>query len=166
MDLWTPVLPFNTLELASLTPLLRAFVVTDGTVTEFLEAYFLETIEIRKLSSLPKITQDCYEREVLLVGKTSKQCYVHARSTIWLERLSVELRSGLLDSDRGIGRLLREYRVETYRQLLSYWSEPAGQLAGSFALDEDDPLIGRTYDVYYQGQAIMRITERFPVALF
>jgi chorismate-pyruvate lyase len=166
MNLWTPVLPPNSLDLASLSPLLRAFVVTDGTVTEFLEAYFLETVEIRKLSSLPKITLDCYEREVVLVGKTSKRCYVHARSTIWLERLSVELRSGLLNSDRGIGRLLREYRIETYRQLLSYWSEPAGQLAGSFALREDDQLLGRTYDVYYQEQVMMRITERFPLALF
>lgn len=166
MDLWTPVLPPNVLDLATLTPLLRAFVVTDGTVTEFLEAYFLETIEIRKLSALPKMTHDCYEREVLLVGKSSRRCYVHARSTIWLERLSVDLRSGLLDSDRGIGRLLREYRIETYRQLLSYWSEPAGQLASSFALLETEQLLGRTYDVYCQGQAIMRITERFPVALF
>lgn len=166
MNLWTPVLSANVLDLATLTPLLRAFVVTNGTVTEFLEAYFLETIEIRKLSPFPKVTQNCYEREVLLVGKTSQRCYVHARSTIWLERLSLDLRSGLLDSDRGIGYLLREYRVETYRQLLSYWLEPAEQLAEFFALQEADLLLGRTYDVYCQGQAMMRITERFPLALF
>lgn len=159
-------LPTKALDLTTLTPLLRAFVVTDGTVTEFLEAYFLETIEIRKLTTLPQITLDRYEREVLLVGKASKRTYVHAYSTIWLERLTKDLRSGLLDTDRGIGRLLREYRIETYRQLLNYWSEPAGQLAGSFALREEDQLLGRTYDVYCQGLAMMRITERFPVALF
>jgi len=154
------------LPLELLQPLQRAFLVTDGTVTEFLEAYFLEPIEIRKLGTPPDRCDLIYRREVLLVGKVSQRSYVYARSTIWLERLELQLREGLLATDKGIGRLLREYRLETYRQILHYWSEPAAALAGPLGTVAEEPLLARTYDVYRQGQAIMRITEKFPAALF
>ncbi len=153
----------TTPNLSALSPVLRMLVVTDGTVTELLEAYFLEPIGVRKLGPLrlEERQERVYEREVLLVGESSRRVYVHAHSTILLDRLDAPLREGLLQTDKGIGRLLREAHMETFRELGPYWTEPAGPLAVCIGVLPSATLLGRTYVVFCREQPIMRITERF-----
>ncbi|AGY59792.1 chorismate--pyruvate lyase family protein [Gloeobacter kilaueensis] len=150
---------------SALAPVLRLLLVTDGTVTELLEAYFLEAIVVRKLA-VGREDEDAFAREVLLVGARSGQCYVHARSLIWPQRLDERLRRGLFETDRGIGQLLRENRIESYRELERCWREPAGARAGYFGVDAGVELLARRYRVHSRAAVIMQITERFSPRLF
>ena len=81
-------------ETGEIPPFLRALLVTDGTVTMALEAYFSERISINTLrqgrisapSSLPVLEVskygDCFFREVELIGEKSGLCYGHASSIL------------------------------------------------------------------------------------
>ncbi|MBC8123485.1 MAG: DUF98 domain-containing protein [Gemmatimonadaceae bacterium] len=161
-----------------LNPTQRAFLVTDGTVTELLEAVFLEAIEVVKLSqrtaplanpvaSLAAGTGETgYAREVLLVGKQSRHHYVHASSIILLDRLPGTLRIELLETGKGIGHILRDHHIETFRQITGYWSEAAAGLADYFGLMSGELLLGRQYVVHHQGRPIMQIQERFAQSTF
>lgn len=174
-----PASPIKTeLVFHELNPTQRAFLVTDGTVTELLEAVFLETIEVVKLNqrTAPLTTpvaslatgtgETGYEREVLLVGQQSGRHYVHASSIILLDRLQETLRLELLETGKGIGHILREHHIETFRQITGYWSEAAAGLANYFGLIPGELLLGRQYVVHHQGRPIMQIQERFAQSTF
>ncbi|BAC88885.1 chorismate--pyruvate lyase family protein [Gloeobacter violaceus] len=165
---WWPGERAEAIALGALSPVQRLLMVTDGTVTELLAAYFLEPIAVRKLGPLVMrdLGERVYEREVLLTGRISGQAYVHAQSTILIDRLTADLREGLLATDKGIGELLREELTETYRELSGYWHEAAGGRAAYFGTDPEAPLLGRSYVVRCNQIPTMRITERFWAAAF
>ncbi|NEP45308.1 MAG: DUF98 domain-containing protein, partial [Okeania sp. SIO2H7] len=87
------------IEPSSLSTFQRILLTTDGTVTEMLEAYTLEQINVVKLSEglvstvqeipvleLKRGTQ-VIERKILLQGKISRKNYLYAESIIVPERL-------------------------------------------------------------------------------
>ena len=89
------------LNLRTLTPFQRALMVTDGTVTKFIEAYTMEQIEIVRLGQEIRsltVNNEWLEaeegskvlmRQVLLRGKASYTCYAYALSLImpWLQSM-------------------------------------------------------------------------------
>lgn len=160
------------------TVLQRILLVTDGTVTNILEAYAGEMIDVVKLKqsvepavgALPDLDVDDHEdvlsREVLLRGRRTGKTFVHATSRIVPGRLASSVRDGLLRTTKPIGRLLEESRTETFRELLGSHREIAGRYGKHFGLAPDAPLIARSYRVLAAGRPIMHITERFPAASF
>ncbi len=158
----------------SLNAMQRILLTTDGTVTDILEAYFREPLEVVALAqsiedtihAIPElnIAAGCSVllREIVLRGKLSGRTALHANSVIVLERLSHELREGLLEKKQPIGHLLLNNRLETYREITQCERQAAGSLAPYFAIYATAPLLSRTYTVKLAGQGIMRITERFP----
>lgn len=160
------------------TPLQRILLVTDGTVTEILEAYTGESMRLIKLreevietaSPIPGLHVDTGEqvldREILLQGKMSLTNYIYAQTYIALDRLDESLRNGLLKSRKPIGFLIQEQRMETYREILGCGRELAGSIAHFFGVDPTDGMIWRTYRVFYQGAPIMQISEKFPESHF
>jgi chorismate-pyruvate lyase len=74
--------------------------------------------------------------------------------------------AGLLETGRPIGRLLNQDRIETWREIVGLGYEPAGDCASYFAIDPSHNLVFRTYRIHVQGQAVMRITEKFPTTWF
>jgi chorismate-pyruvate lyase len=151
---------------------------TDGTVTDVLEAYAGEPIKVVKLSqalappdSLTpelELTGDTsvLRRTVLLQGAASGLTYLHADSVIAPERLHPEVLGGLLDSEKPVGRLLAQHRIETFREIVAIGFEPAGRCAAYFGLDSAAKLVFRTYRIIVGGLPVMRITEKFPVSAF
>ena len=160
------------------TPLQRILLVTDGTVTEILEAYTGESMALVKLGEavveaaapIPGLHVDRGERvlhrEILLRGKMSLTNFLYAESFIAVDRLDEALRNGLLKSRKPIGFLIQEQRMETYREILGCGRELAGSLAHHFDIDPHEGMIWRTYRIFYQGQPIMQITEKFPESHF
>jgi chorismate-pyruvate lyase len=68
----------------------------------------------------------------------------------------------LLRTDTPIGLLLREYRTETFREILHCGTVPARDLAAHFGTDEATPLLARTYRIWIERRPAMLITETFP----
>lgn len=158
----------------SLNLLQRLLLVNDGTLTDALEAAFLEPIALVRLSvdvfsasdGTLDLAQDpglpVMHREVLLRGSTSRRNFVFAKSWIALNRLPAAMRSELAESGKPIGRLWSEYRLETAKEVLRFWREPAGELSIHFGGGPDAMILARSYRVLQHGTPLMVIAEYFP----
>jgi chorismate-pyruvate lyase len=160
------------------SPLQRILLVTDGTVTEILEAFTGESMRLIKLhetvdnleEALPGLGlgqgERVLRRQILLQGKMTLTNYTYADSYIAVDRLDEALRRALLESHKPIGFLIQEQRMETFREILGCGRELAGSIAPHFDLEPTHGMIWRTYRVFFRGEPIMQITEKFPESHF
>jgi chorismate-pyruvate lyase len=161
-----------------LSILQRILLITDGTVTDVLEAYANEPIRVVKLEqNFDSVDADQPEldlppsgrvlrRTVLLQGALSGQNFLFADSVITPQGLDPEIVDGLVGSDRPVGRLLAQHRVETFREIVALGFELAGTCAEYFDVEPTSRLVFRTYRILVRQQPVMRITEKFPLSLF
>jgi chorismate-pyruvate lyase len=152
------------IDLAKLVPFERSLLVANGTVTQFIEAYTGESVDVVRLeqgqSNLAthkdwlelEVGQQVIERRVSLRGGDSGAEYVQAHSLLVADRLPEVLRRGLEVAGAGLGRLMLQARLETFRQLLWY----GGQMDETGGID---PM--RTYRVWHGGAPLMLIDEVF-----
>jgi chorismate-pyruvate lyase len=142
--------------------------VTDGTVTQALEAYFNTKVHVQLLQQgrstvlqeffhQPKIPiADPMLRQVQLVRADTQSVLVQAESIIALNLLPLELAEGLLAGQLGIGDLIRAQSLDTYRQLLDLGiNERAGKIG-----------VWRTYAICHEHTALMQVQEWFPWEVF
>ena len=160
-----------------LSPILRVLLVTDGTVTRTLEAYFgeaidvdvLEHAEVNSQSPHPQIdiaTGDrILHRYVRLLGRTTRRVYAVAESVAALEHISERMRRQLIQEHKGIGELLREGRLETYRDLLTANLTTADSWAGDLQVAATEGVVTRDYRIYQGGRPVLLIREIFPESL-
>ena len=156
----------------------RILLVTDGTVTNILEAYAHERISVVKLRQATELaasaasdlevreSDEILYREVLLQGRRSGRTFVYALSQIIPGRLDSAMRRSLLESVKPIGRLLEERRIETFREFIDAQREPAGGRGVHFGVSPEAPMISRTYRIIARGRPMMLITEKFPADAF
>jgi chorismate-pyruvate lyase len=161
-----------------LSPIVHILLITDGTITPILEACTGEPMQAVRLfqtvgpcgRSDPQLElgrrHPVLRRTVLVQGSRSGIDYVYAESVIALDRVSARLRDELLLTDRPIGRVLRDHRVETFKEILVSGQEPAGPSAAHFAVDPMQPLPSRTFRLLCANDPIMLITERFSPHVF
>ncbi|NND36241.1 MAG: DUF98 domain-containing protein [Gammaproteobacteria bacterium] len=167
-SVWSDVDP------ASLTPLMRALLVIDGTVTKILEAYFLEPVDVQRISqSTDKLGaadvwldadagERIVNREVVLVGRESQRVYTYAQSTIMRDRLTDRMEAGLDADNFGLGRILLDSAAEMRRECLWYGRQRLANPPPPMSAHADEALVSRTYRVIKDGAPLMMITERFP----
>jgi chorismate-pyruvate lyase/acyl carrier protein len=156
----------------------RILLTTDGTVTEILEAFSGESIRVVKLHqdviNLERAVaslelpwgEPVLRRSILLQGHMSLVNFLYADSIIALDRLTEGVRDGLLNSKKGIGMLILEHRIETFKEILDCGIEPASGLAQYFQVEPEASIIHRTYRMLSGGRPIMVITEKFPSSYF
>lgn len=156
----------------------RILLTTDGTVTEILEAYLFEKIQVVKLSQTPVILKkglkqlklqkesNVIERKILLQGKVSRKNFIYAESIFVPDRFDQKIQAGLEKSRKPIGQIWLEYKIETFREIIDSGIEPANKLADYFCIKEDDNLLFRTYLVFSNKKPIIMITEKFPESYF
>jgi len=160
------------LPLAALPPFLRALLVTDGTVTKILEAYFWEPVIVDTLGQeqvsaerdIPWVEVAAGDgvlvRQAQLRGADSGKVYASAFSVIRPERIPPGLRHRLIDREIGIGVLIRDSGLESYREVMEVGvvegDRPGGETRGVF----------RTYRIIIDGAPVILITETFPLALY
>jgi chorismate-pyruvate lyase len=160
------------LPLAELPPFLRALLVTDGTVTKILEAYFWEPVAVDTLSQgLTTIERDIpwvevfagdqvLVRKAQLRGTDTDIVYASAFSVIRTEHVPAAFRQRLVDQEIGIGVLIRDSGLESYRELMEVSATDA---------DPQDPgseQVSRTYRIIIQGVPVILITESFPLSIY
>lgn len=165
----------ESLDLTKLPSFLRTLLVTDGTVTKSLEAWFWENVKIQTVSNRLETLKDgvsgleveagdkVLQREVILKGVESDIVYACARSTVSLKHLPNEIGLALEKGEIGIGELLREKGVETYRDIFN--------IDYLINLPESDTLISslqtellsRSYRIRVNSHPAIIVTEFFPV---
>jgi chorismate-pyruvate lyase len=160
-----------------LSPILRVLLVTDGTVTKTLEAYFGEAIAVEVLEHAERASESAYpqidiavgdrilHRYVRLVGRATRKVYAVAQSVAVLEHISQQMRRKLLEEHKGIGELLREGRLETYRELLTAKLTAASEWAEQLCVAVTESVVTRDYRIYQGGRAVLLIREVFPESL-
>lgn len=156
----------------------RILLKADGTVTAILEAYVAEQIQVVKISEtlakieleLPNIelnkTEEVIIRKVLLQGKISHRNFIYANSFILINNLEEGFKNELLNTNKPIGKLWSEQKVETFKEIIDSGKEPANELANYFCIEPEENLISRTYSVSSKGKITMIITEKFPENCF
>jgi chorismate-pyruvate lyase len=161
-----------------LTPLQRAVLATDGTLSTLIEAYTGDTIAVRKLSERTCPARaaarglhlsphdEVLERTVLLRGANRLGPIVFAITRLVLDRLEDRVREALLTTEAPIGKLLLASHTETFRELLDVSAEPAGDAGSFLAVEPTAPLLVRTYRIVAGGRPLMTVTEKFPYDRF
>lgn len=159
------------LRLEELPPLLRTLLVTDGTVTKVLEAYFWEPVEVKALHldvartarAIPWLklgeSEEVLARRVELRGARTGTAYAEAFSVITLAEFDPSLREALVRGSVGIGVLLRESGLETYREIVAVGTE-------SGSGEERDLRVHRTYRITRGNKPVILIRESFPWKLY
>jgi chorismate-pyruvate lyase len=162
------------INLRTLSSFQRALLATDGTVTKFIEAYTMETVDIRLLrqETRPLSTDhlwldvqrgtDVVVREVALEGRQSQQFYAYAVSLVVPSRLSEPCRRALAIDGEGLGRLLLKDRTETFREILWFGKETLTTLPPTLGHLRGREFISRTYRIIAHGRPVMLINEKFP----
>ena len=169
------------INLARLTPFQRGLLVTDGTVTRFIEAYTLSPVEVVLLQQTKQMLpaehiwiklhagEEVISRQVVLQTHSqdapSPIIHTYADSLIVLQRLPQSLLDGLASDKQGLGGLLRRSGLETRRELLWCGIETLTDLPSAIAHLEGETFISRTYRVFTDQEPLMLINEKFPLFL-
>jgi chorismate-pyruvate lyase len=160
------------LDFVSLPPILRVLLLTDGTVTHSLAAYFGEEIRVQCLQQ-GECRPGVIAREVMLRGAITSTAYAHAYSLIQLEYLDREIQDLLAEGRVGIGELLSARNLETSRQIIRVAPCHYGPTRPDpFVSDTDSNLSGarvvvaRDYIIHSQGRPVIEVTEEFPVEVY
>jgi len=172
----------QTLNIAAMPAILRTLLVTDGTVTKTLEAYFWENISVTNLEQDEIINttpieflgsqtgEALLDRRIHLVGKSSKTTYAYAHSFIRLDMLPTEFRSDLKSGLIGIGEILRETGLETYRELVDLGEYTNNESDSDGNLDKlcltNEHIIYRTYRIMINHNPVILVTEQFPISIY
>lgn len=179
--------------IAKLPAILRTLLVTDGTVTKTLEAYFWEPIGItpqqQTLINLSQPLPDLHcdagaevlKRDVIIAGQHSQQTYAIASSLLNLRPLPNDVQQQLIAGEIGIGELLRDQGLETFRQVIDIFTMPDEQnkqnntatnnFGEHLSVSSEQQLkshtfICRTYLIVYNNEPVIQVTEKFPMAFY
>ena len=164
---------------ARLTPFQRGLVVTDGTVTRFIEAYTLATVEVVRLQQKKQTLltenrwlqlpagEEVISRQVILQThqemEASPVIRTYADSLIVFKRLPKSILEGLESNKQGLGKLLEHSGLETRRELLWCGIETLKNLPSAIAHLENETFISRAYLVLANQVPFMLINEKFPL---
>jgi chorismate-pyruvate lyase len=156
-----------------LPPFLRALLVTDGTVTKILEAYFWEPVEVQTVEQDFAVAErpigwldvsagdEVLIRRARLRGTESDTLYADAFSVIRAELIPAVFSQRLIDREIGIGALIRDSGMESYREVLEVGVEPSD--GGADAASDQ---VFRTYRIIIGRKPVILITESFPLARY
>ena len=153
----------------------KILLTTDGSITAILDVLYgkisLNTLDQHlgeadsyhaKLVNV-NVGNEINFREVLM--HKEDQPLIYAISHVPLGRCSNDICSDLLRADIPIGRILKNYKIESRREVNNIFIEkPNEKLQELFKTDED--FLARDYVIINNGEILMWIKEMFPVSYF
>ncbi len=163
------------INMRALSPVQRALVVIDGTVTRFLEAYNMEPIEVTTLGQAEQTLETAQEwlevragrdvlaRHVTLTGGYSGRLYAYAISITNANAIPRDIRAAMEIQGGSVGRILLSSRVEQRREVLWYGRETSESLPEQVRKMYDGDLLSRAYRIVVEGRPVIMIIEKFPL---
>ena len=153
----------------------KILLTTDGSITAILDVLFGKIT----LTTLDQHFEDADEEHAKLVNvdvgteinfrevimHKDEQPLIYAISHIPLYRCSEEICSDLIRADIPIGRILKNYRIESRREINNIYIEKASdKLKEIFNTDEE--MLARDYVIISNNEILMWIKEIFPISYF
>jgi chorismate-pyruvate lyase len=153
----------------------KILLTTDGSITAILDVLYgkinLDTLDQHfgnanaQQAQLVNVNEgdEINFREVIMHKEDNPLIY--AISHVPLNRCSEEICSDLLRADIPIGRILKNYHIESRREVNKIFIEkPNDKLKELFNTDED--FLARDYVIIHDDEILMWIKEMFPVSYF
>ena len=156
----------------------RLLLVTDGTVTELIEALVREPVKLgwrhqvrTGLDSHPDAhdmhnISECLERAITLQGESTSVHWLYAESVIYHQLLSPEAQAMLMEDRIPIGTVLREQTSDNHREIVDCGHKTNLRASEILGLESDYVFLYRNYNVYVGPNPIMNISEWFPIPRF
>ena len=153
----------------------KILMTTDGSITAILDVLYgkiaLKTLEQHfeeateesaKLVNVD-VGDEVNYREIVMHKDDNPLIY--AISYIPLKRLTKEIREDLIRADTPIGRILKNYNVESRREINVIQIEKASDKLKELYNTEED-FLTRDYTIIHNGEILMWIKEFFPIDYF
>ncbi|MBR0271148.1 MAG: chorismate lyase [Methanobrevibacter sp.] len=153
----------------------KILLTTDGSITAILDVLYGKIT----LSTLEQHFEDATEETAKLINAKSgdlinfrevimhkdNENLIYAISYIPLSRLTDEICCDLVRADIPIGRILKNYNIESRREVNNiYIEKPNKTLQELFDTTED--MLARDYVIIHKNEILMWIKEVFPVSKF
>ncbi|MDO5848552.1 MAG: chorismate lyase [Methanobrevibacter sp.] len=153
----------------------KILLTTDGSITAILDVLYGKI----DLSTLEQHTEIANEENAKLIDSEAgdeinfREIIMHkdgkpliyAVSYIPLDRLTEEIKCDLISADIPIGRILKNYRIESRREIKNIFIEkPNETLKELYGTDEE--FLSRDYVIIHKGEILMWIKESFPISYF
>jgi len=146
---------------------LRICAGTDGSVTMLLEQLTGETVHIKtkeqrvvkatpEVAGLLDIEEGDEVNERLVVLTAGETVYALASALAPVKRMPPDVRKDIIQADIPIGRILRDHKLETRRDIINM-----GITANAFF--GGIPVLSREYNIIHKKSILMWINEFFPV---
>jgi chorismate-pyruvate lyase len=146
---------------------LRICAGTDGSVTQLLEVLTGKSVEVKTLeqsvikatpniAKLLEIKEGDEVNNRLVTLSANGSVYSLAKSLASIKRLPLAMRNELMKADIPIGRILREHKLETRRDILKIEIVQRDFFG-------DIPVLSREYRIIYKNKVLMWINECFPI---
>ena len=153
----------------------KILLTTDGSITAILDVLYnkisLKTIEQHFEKADKDVAKhfNIEENEIVnnrtIIMHKEHQPLIFARSYIPLSRISKEIKDSLMAEDIPIGRILKNYKLETRREIGEIRILKTNkELSEIYKTDKD--FLSRDYDIIYNGKKFMWIQEMFPIDYF
>lgn len=158
-------------------PMTRLLLTSDGTVTSYLKALFLEPIDLEvkgqgegeagnDLANYLEIDpfEKVINRSVWL--KTKENRLVYASSSVPIARIEGGIYRELKEKRKPLGMLLGEYSIPVYKDLIEIGEIESGGIASDLGIDPNSLFWARHYRLNIDGGARVSITEVFSPLVF
>ena len=142
----------------------RLLLVTDGTVTELLEALLKETITIgyKNSEKISIANNDSQQRRITLQGEQSQQHWLYAESIVHVKNFSVHALE-LLAGNEPIGKILSQVYPDNHRIITDCGLVKNSDVAHYLGENEDYLFTYRCYDIITDCNVLINIIEWFPI---
>lgn len=153
----------------------KILLTTDGSITAILDVLYnkitLKTIEQHFEKANKEVVNhfnidddETVNNRTIIMHKEGKPL-IFAKSYIPLSRISEEIKDSLMSEDIPIGRILKNYKLETRREIGNIEIIPSNPELERIYKNNDDYL-SRDYDIIHDGMRFMWIQEIFPQNYF
>jgi beta-ribofuranosylaminobenzene 5'-phosphate synthase len=157
----------------------RLLLITDGSVTTLLEVLTGKPIVVTTL--LQQVVEADAERAsaldveegdslnyrvVVLKNDDNDQPLIYAESYTPIARLQKEFRHDLMKADVPIGRIMKQRKIESRREIRRIETICNEELSELFGVAQNVSLLSRTYDIISHNMVLIQITETFPSTRF
>ena len=144
----------------------RLLLVTDGTVTELLEALVGEPIKLGyKHQSLIENPDSqlkrCLDRQITLQGEVSRTHWIYAESRVFLDTISAKAQSMLINESTPIGAVLNQESSDNHRKIIDCGFHHNLEASKKLGLPSDFLFLFREYYVVANLETLMIIKEWF-----
>lgn len=159
----------------SLSLFQKVLLITNGTVTDLLRLYTKDKIKVKKLNQEMMTSDGLYtslcgkdktvlKREILLA--TNEENLIYADSVFIMDNMSENIQEQLLETQKPIGTLWKEEKLNTYRDIFSIRLEVCEDIASHFNIEAKTPFLVRSYRIDNYENTLGIITEKFPITYF